>query len=68
MSFWFCLSALDDVCGPLMHYMVCRKCPKKVSAATFTQDGKHALFADKFGDVYVATTAFPEQVSCLAIM
>ena len=40
----------------------CRKCPKKVSAATFTSDGEHAIFADKFGDVYVAATAAPEQV------
>ena len=42
--------------------MLCRKCPKKVSAATFSCDGEHAIFADKFGDVYVAATATPEQV------
>ena len=41
---------------------ICRKCPKKVSAATFSHDGEHAIFADKFGDVYVAVTAAPEQV------
>ena len=40
----------------------CRKCPKKVSAATFSCNGEHAIFADKFGDVYVAATAAPEQV------
>jgi len=43
--------------------MLCRKCPKKVSAATFSCDGEHAIFADKFGDVYVAATATPEQVT-----
>lgn len=42
---------------------MCRKCPKKVSAATFTCSGGHAVFADKFGDVYVAATAVPEQVT-----
>ena len=40
-----------------------RKSPKKVSAATFTCSGEHAIFADKFGDVYVAATAAPEQVT-----
>ena len=30
---------------------------KKVSAACFTNDGRHVIFADKFGDVSVATTA-----------
>ena len=42
---------------------MCRKCPKKVSAATFTCSGEHAIFADKFGDVYVAATSAPEQVT-----
>ncbi len=65
-TLWVCPGALDDVHGPFMHHMMRRKCPKKVSAATFTHDGEHALFADKFGDVYVAATAFPEQVLCPA--
>ena len=34
-----------------------------MSAATFSGDGEHAIFADKFGDVYVAATAAPEQVT-----
>jgi tRNA (guanine-N(7)-)-methyltransferase subunit TRM82 len=40
---WTCLAAL--------------KAPKKVSAAAFTRDSRHALFADKFGDVLVSAVA-----------
>ena len=32
----------------------CRQSPKRCGAATFTQDARHLLFADKFGDVYSA--------------
>lgn len=48
-----------------MRSVICRQCPKKVSAATFSADGEHAIFSDKFGDVYVAATASPEQVTQL---
>ncbi len=33
--------------------------PKKLSAATFTDDGERAFFADKFGDVFVLPTDEP---------
>jgi len=33
--------------------------PKKLSAATFTDDGERAFFADKFGDVFVLPTDKP---------
>ena len=36
-----------------------RIAPKKISAATFTSDGKHIIMADKFGDVYVAVIPDP---------
>ncbi|KAF5830070.1 hypothetical protein DUNSADRAFT_15070 [Dunaliella salina] len=34
---------------------------KKLSAVAFSRDGKHALFADKFGDVGVAACGSPAQ-------
>ena len=33
-----------------------RQVPKRICAAAFSADGEHAIFADKFGDVHVATT------------
>lgn len=33
-----------------------RALPKKISAAAFAADGRHAFFADKFGDVHAAAT------------
>ena len=38
---------------------LCRQVPKRISAAAFSADGEHAIFADKFGDVHVARTAAP---------
>eukprot|EP00983_Pelagomonas_calceolata_P028427 890704-Pelagomonas_calceolata.AAC.3 len=38
-----------------------RRMHKKLSAVAFSRDGKHALFADKFGDVGVAACGNPAQ-------
>jgi hypothetical protein len=43
------------------HMHTCRRMHKKLSAVSFTQDSKHALFADKFGDVGVAACGDPPQ-------
>ena len=34
--------------------MTCRQSAKKITAAIFSQDGKFAVFADKYGDVAAA--------------
>ncbi|KAF6257592.1 WD40-repeat-containing domain protein [Scenedesmus sp. NREL 46B-D3] len=42
------------------------KSSKKACACAFSQDGSHAFFADRFGDVLVATTTPPAEADAAA--
>ena len=50
---------LDHPAAPAVRCVRRARLPKKLCAACFADDGEHALFANKFGDVHALATTTP---------